>query len=143
MCTVQVLLFADGMGRPGDSQGGVRAGVCRRLFAEDPSTDPSSLLRSMEEQLRNRDKERWNFDFQTGTPLPGRYQWVAVGKASPAAKRTEERVVAEAVRPQTTKTSSTSVQASKGKKNRASTQSKITGKELFLCSMSYCNSYVK
>ncbi|GFT64846.1 uncharacterized protein NPIL_82681 [Nephila pilipes] len=122
MCTVQVLLFADGMGR---STQGVRTGmasVCRKLFANDSAerTDPTVLLKRMEEQLRRKDTERWNFDFQTETPLPGRYQWMSVRRPVPMQK--QQREVAE-VHPQP---SCSSMLASKNKKSSFTTQSKIT-----------------
>ncbi|KAF8770323.1 cyclin-dependent kinase inhibitor 1B-like [Argiope bruennichi] len=124
MCTVQVLLFADVMGRTNSVQG-VRsgAGVCRRLFANDPSerADPSVFLKRMEDQLRQRDKERWNFDFQTETPLAGRYQWMPV--SAPAPKKDKTIAVAEASPAQST---SSSMQASKRKRSNTSTQPKIT-----------------
>lgn len=80
MCSVQVVLFADVMGRrPGE-------GVCRRLFSSDvPPTgaaDPGRFLRAMEAELRRRDTERWNFDFQKEKPLKGRYEWMPVGQKS-------------------------------------------------------------
>ncbi|KAG8189522.1 hypothetical protein JTE90_008483 [Oedothorax gibbosus] len=83
MCSVQVVLFAEVMGRELRRPG---AGVCRRLFSsEAPPTgaaDPGRFLRAMEAELRRRDTERWNFDFQKEKPLPGRYLWVPMGKQS-------------------------------------------------------------
>lgn len=126
MCTVQVLLFPNAMGR---STQGVRtgaAGVCRKLFANDSTerTDPSALLKRMEDELRLRDKNRWNFDFQTETPLPGRYQWVPVKESIPAMNPvpTQQKREVAKVRPQP----SSSMQASKNKKSVPTTQSKIT-----------------
>ncbi|GFX15592.1 uncharacterized protein TNCV_2130801 [Trichonephila clavipes] len=101
------------------------AGVCRKLFANDSTdrTDPSAFLKRMDAELHMRNMKRWNFDFQTETPLPGRYKWVPVGEPVPVMKPAPTQLQTAEIRPQP---SSSSMQASKNKKNTPSTQSKIT-----------------
>uniref|UniRef100_A0A8C9T279 Cyclin-dependent kinase inhibitor 1Ca n=1 Tax=Scleropages formosus TaxID=113540 RepID=A0A8C9T279_SCLFO len=56
-----------------------RSGACRALF--EPM-DHEELEREMESKLLEmceRDRRRWNFDFETDTPLRGEYEWEAVG----------------------------------------------------------------
>lgn len=136
MCSVQVVLFAEVMGR---STEGRPRGVCRRLFSSEPSSeggkaDPGNFLRAMEVELRRRDTERWNFDFQKEKPLPGRYQWVAVG----AKKNTEEdqtierdvEIVDEVVRAPPRKVLGSIPECGGRRKSSgagAATQAKITG----------------
>lgn len=99
MCTAQVLLFADVMrrndfGRTSDAL--PPRYICRKLFADDaPAPRPSraDFLGTLQTQMRKEASDRWNFDFQTETPLPGRYQWVPVrrpGTNSAKGPRTEE-----------------------------------------------------
>lgn len=52
-----------------------RVPVCRRLFGP---VDHDQLRRDLKEKLREiteEDSRRWNFNFQSETPLPGRFQW--------------------------------------------------------------------
>lgn len=49
--------------------------ACRSLFGP---VDHEQLRRDLQQELREmteRDSQRWNFDFQAGTPLPGGFQW--------------------------------------------------------------------
>ncbi|CAG0885847.1 unnamed protein product [Darwinula stevensoni] len=72
-------------------------GVSRELFpADDGEKDVSGskreLLRRLDQDLqdiREMEKRKWNFDFETMTPLPGRYKWVPVRSSSPEGSRTE------------------------------------------------------
>ncbi|XP_035226464.1 uncharacterized protein LOC118198799 [Stegodyphus dumicola] len=135
MCTLEVLLIADVMRRTtrdfdaNNNDNGVRRGarsVCRKLFAcEDPTADRSRLLRRMEEEIRRQDSDRWNFDFTTETPLPGRYQWVRVSQevSAPASSQT---VVEECVPSDSATTSKTS-QVGQRKTTCRAEQLKITG----------------
>jgi len=52
-----------------------RTSVCRSLFGP---VDHDELNRDMKSKLREmaeRDQRRWNFNFETDTPLAGAYQW--------------------------------------------------------------------
>ncbi|XP_077452419.1 cyclin-dependent kinase inhibitor 1B isoform X2 [Stigmatopora argus] len=55
-----------------------RTGVCRNLFGP---VDHEELSREMSTKLREiseRDRQRWNFNFDDNTPLDGDYDWVEV-----------------------------------------------------------------
>ncbi|KAI3376907.1 hypothetical protein L3Q82_000154 [Scortum barcoo] len=55
-----------------------RESVRRSLFGP---VDHDQLRRDLKQRLREiteEDSRRWNFDFQTETPLPGRFQWEEV-----------------------------------------------------------------
>ncbi|XP_034542320.1 cyclin-dependent kinase inhibitor 1C-like [Notolabrus celidotus] len=55
-----------------------RTSVCRNLFG---SVDHEELNREMKDKLReisDRDQQRWNFNFETNTPLVGDYAWEEV-----------------------------------------------------------------
>ncbi|XP_021001413.1 cyclin-dependent kinase inhibitor 1 [Parasteatoda tepidariorum] len=109
MCTAQVLLLnRDAMRRNFGSD--VNRRVCRKLFeTSDPNpVGPAVFLKKMQEEIRKRDTERWNFDFLTETPLAGRYQWepVFANKSSSSKKQStapesnrEERVQQAPVEP--------------------------------------------
>ncbi|XP_067455070.1 cyclin dependent kinase inhibitor 1Ca [Thunnus thynnus] len=52
-----------------------RESVCRSLFGP---VDHDQLRRDLKLKLKEiteQDSRRWNFNFQTDTPLPGRFQW--------------------------------------------------------------------
>ncbi|XP_034536441.1 cyclin-dependent kinase inhibitor 1Ca [Notolabrus celidotus] len=52
-----------------------RESVCRNLFG---SVDQEQLRRDLKQRLReimDQDSRRWNFNFQTDTPMCGRFQW--------------------------------------------------------------------
>ncbi|XP_074522796.1 cyclin dependent kinase inhibitor 1Ca [Halichoeres trimaculatus] len=52
-----------------------RESVCRNLFG---SVDHEQLRRDLTQRLREiteQDSRRWNFNFQTDTPMCGRFQW--------------------------------------------------------------------
>ncbi|CAJ1056240.1 PREDICTED: cyclin-dependent kinase inhibitor 1C-like [Xyrichtys novacula] len=55
-----------------------RTSVCRNLFGP---VDHDELNREMKDKLReisDRDQQRWNFNFETNTPLDGDYAWEEV-----------------------------------------------------------------
>ncbi|KAF6719261.1 Cyclin-dependent kinase inhibitor 1C [Oryzias melastigma] len=62
-----------------------RTGVCRNLFGP---VDHEELSRDVKAKLREiceRDRQRWNFNFEADTPLDGDYKWEEVpGEKSPA-----------------------------------------------------------
>ncbi|XP_059213909.1 cyclin dependent kinase inhibitor 1Ca [Centropristis striata] len=52
-----------------------RESVCRSLFGP---VDREQLRRDLTQRMKEiaeQDSRRWNFNFQTETPLPGRFQW--------------------------------------------------------------------
>ncbi|KAM8877042.1 cyclin dependent kinase inhibitor 1Ca [Synchiropus picturatus] len=52
--------------------------VRRSLFGP---VDHDKLRQDLKQRLKEiseQDNQRWNFDFQTETPLPGRFQWVEI-----------------------------------------------------------------
>lgn len=52
-----------------------RESVCRSLFGP---VDHDQLRRDLKQRLKEiteQDSRRWNFNFQSDTPLPGRFQW--------------------------------------------------------------------
>lgn len=62
-----------------------RQTVCRSLFGP---VDHDQLRRDLKlrvMEIVDQDRRRWNFDFQTETPLPGRFQWEEVATTSAAA----------------------------------------------------------
>ncbi|KAF8770216.1 uncharacterized protein LOC129989154 [Argiope bruennichi] len=54
--------------------------TCRRLFSWTVSD--VAIPAEITAETREEQRLRWNFDFQTETPLPGRYQWVRTGEAN-------------------------------------------------------------
>ncbi|XP_060758751.1 cyclin-dependent kinase inhibitor 1C-like [Neoarius graeffei] len=85
---------------------GARA-ACRSLFG---AVDHEELNRDIEAKLRElseQDQKRWNFNFVTGTPLLGDYEWEgAAGEATPAFYQEsvqvgKRRAVAPHVKPHT------------------------------------------
>ncbi|XP_061678508.1 cyclin-dependent kinase inhibitor 1C [Syngnathoides biaculeatus] len=55
-----------------------RTSVCRNLFGP---VDHDELSREMSVKMREiseRDRQRWNFNFEDNTPLDGDYEWVEV-----------------------------------------------------------------
>lgn len=141
MCTVQVLLVPDVMRR---TNGPVRAdpprNICRRLFSHDdrpPLASNSQFLNHLRKDLEKRDRERWNFDFRTEMPLPGRYNWVPVGPKAQTELSKDSVIKTEA-------SSSTAIKDDRPSpslrrtskisniKKKGALQSKITGKTRFL-----------
>ncbi|CAL8352621.1 unnamed protein product [Merluccius merluccius] len=53
-------------------------GVCRRLFGPVDRDQLSADLGRQLDDMRERDRRRWNFSFETDQPLPGQYRWEAV-----------------------------------------------------------------
>ena len=55
------------------------AGSCRRCLFERP--DPDELRRDLEHHLDRQERhnvEKWNFNFKSGRPMPGRIDWQVV-----------------------------------------------------------------
>ncbi|XP_075693171.1 cyclin-dependent kinase inhibitor 1B-like [Rhinoderma darwinii] len=71
MCDVQ---RAEGAPRPGSK-------VCRRLFGPVDHVELSRELHARLREMQEQSSRRWDFDFQTGTPLPSsRYTWQESGE---------------------------------------------------------------
>ncbi|XP_067105529.1 cyclin-dependent kinase inhibitor 1-like [Osmerus mordax] len=52
-----------------------RSGVCRNLFGPIDNDQLSCELKAKLKEIYEQDECRWNFNFETNTPLVGRYQW--------------------------------------------------------------------
>lgn len=50
--------------------------ACRRILPWAMPQRSDATLRAADQQLSEQQKRRWNFDFLTETPLPGRYEWI-------------------------------------------------------------------
>lgn len=57
--------------------------VCRQLFASVSGKRESIYSSRALQEVMLEQKRRWNFDFETETPLPGRYQWIRVQRPEP------------------------------------------------------------
>ncbi|KAF7656439.1 hypothetical protein LDENG_00041260 [Lucifuga dentata] len=62
-----------------------RQAVCRTLFGPVDHEQLSRDLKQKLEEIEEQDGRRWNFNFQTETPLPGRYQWEQIPASCSAA----------------------------------------------------------
>lgn len=84
MSSVQFSVSGSGAARESFPQP-ARRSVCRSLFGP---VDHDELNRDIEAKLReisDRDQKRWNFNFVSGTPLLGDYEWEgAAVEATPA-----------------------------------------------------------
>lgn len=62
----------------------IRSRVCRNLFGP---VDHDELKQEIESKLREiseRDQKRWNFNFLSGTPLDGEFEWEEASETSPS-----------------------------------------------------------
>lgn len=59
--------------------------VCRSLFGPVDHEQLRRDLRLRLEEIMDQDRRRWNFDFQTDTPLSGRFQWEEIPATCAAA----------------------------------------------------------
>uniref|UniRef100_A0A8C4QD44 Cyclin-dependent kinase inhibitor domain-containing protein n=1 Tax=Eptatretus burgeri TaxID=7764 RepID=A0A8C4QD44_EPTBU len=57
---------------------GVKTPVCRNLFGPVDHEASRADLRAQLQEIAERSRLRWNFDFQRDTSLEGRYAWEAV-----------------------------------------------------------------
>ncbi|KAK2842575.1 hypothetical protein Q5P01_012775 [Channa striata] len=55
-----------------------RTGVCRNLFGPVDHDELSREMRAKMQEISERDQQRWNFNFETNTPLSGDYEWEEV-----------------------------------------------------------------
>ncbi|XP_028812826.1 cyclin dependent kinase inhibitor 1Ca [Denticeps clupeoides] len=59
-----------------------RTGACRSLFGPVDHDHVRLELAAQLDEISERDRGRWNFNFATHTPLSGRYEWDEVPAAS-------------------------------------------------------------
>ncbi|XP_029010659.1 cyclin-dependent kinase inhibitor 1B [Betta splendens] len=55
-----------------------RTGVCRNLFGPVDHDELNQEMKSKMREISERDQQRWNFNFETNTPLNGDYEWEEV-----------------------------------------------------------------
>ncbi|XP_029379278.1 cyclin-dependent kinase inhibitor 1C [Echeneis naucrates] len=55
-----------------------RTSVCRNLFGPVDHDEVSQEMKAKMREISERDQQRWNFDFETNTPLDGDYKWEEV-----------------------------------------------------------------
>lgn len=59
-----------------------RGSVCRNLFGPVDHEELSRELKAKLREISERDQCRWNFNFETNTPLPGSYEWEEMSPCS-------------------------------------------------------------
>jgi len=64
--------------RCASSWSNMTASCCRNLFGLPDPEELQRDLRQQEDRLQYQSRERWNYDFQSGCPLPGRFVWQRV-----------------------------------------------------------------
>ncbi|XP_054885307.1 cyclin-dependent kinase inhibitor 1C-like [Poeciliopsis prolifica] len=52
-----------------------RTGVCRSLFGPVDHDELSRDVKAKLREISERDRQRWNFNFEDNTPLEGDYEW--------------------------------------------------------------------
>ncbi|XP_047453317.1 cyclin-dependent kinase inhibitor 1C [Mugil cephalus] len=55
-----------------------RTSVCRNLFGPVDHDELSREMKAKMREMSERDQQRWNFNFETNTPLDGDYEWKTV-----------------------------------------------------------------
>ncbi|KAM8750586.1 cyclin-dependent kinase inhibitor 1C [Acanthopagrus latus] len=55
-----------------------RTSVCRNLFGPVDHEELSRDMKTKMREISERDQQRWNFNFETNTPLDGDYEWEEV-----------------------------------------------------------------
>ncbi|KAM4016511.1 cyclin-dependent kinase inhibitor 1B-like [Anomaloglossus baeobatrachus] len=60
---------------PRMGMGGSGRGVCRSLFGPIDHDELRSELKRQLKEIQASDCQRWNFDFDSGTPLKGTFSW--------------------------------------------------------------------
>lgn len=55
-----------------------RTSVCRNLFGPVDHDELSRDMKAKLQEISERDQQRWNFNFDTNTPLDGDYEWEEV-----------------------------------------------------------------
>ncbi|XP_053308242.1 cyclin-dependent kinase inhibitor 1B-like [Spea bombifrons] len=76
MATFNIILQDDPMPvLPRGSLGGSGKGACRSLFGPIDHDELKSELKRQLKEIQASDCQRWNFDFEAGTPLKGVFSW--------------------------------------------------------------------
>uniref|UniRef100_A0A8C5Q7J6 Cyclin-dependent kinase inhibitor domain-containing protein n=1 Tax=Leptobrachium leishanense TaxID=445787 RepID=A0A8C5Q7J6_9ANUR len=72
--------------------GGSGRGACRSLFGPIDHDELRSELKRQLKEIQSSDCQRWNFDFETGTPLKGIFSWEPLESKSMPSFYRESRV---------------------------------------------------
>ncbi|XP_051503111.1 cyclin-dependent kinase inhibitor 1C-like isoform X2 [Myxocyprinus asiaticus] len=59
-----------------------RTRVCRNLFGPVDHEELHCEMKLKLQEISERDQSRWNFNFETNSPLPGDYEWEAISQDS-------------------------------------------------------------
>ncbi|XP_052008743.1 cyclin-dependent kinase inhibitor 1B-like [Xyrauchen texanus] len=57
-----------------------RTRVCRNLFGPVDHEELHCEMKRKLQEISERDQSRWNFNFETNSPLPGDYEWEAMSQ---------------------------------------------------------------
>ncbi|XP_077083429.1 cyclin dependent kinase inhibitor 1Ca [Siphateles boraxobius] len=57
-----------------------RTKVCRNLFGPVDHEELHCEMKHKLQEISERDQTRWNFNFETSSPLPGDYEWEAISE---------------------------------------------------------------
>ncbi len=57
-----------------------RTKVCRNLFGPVDHEELHGEMKRKLQEISERDQSRWNFNFETNSPLPGDYEWEAISE---------------------------------------------------------------
>ncbi|XP_043101494.1 cyclin-dependent kinase inhibitor 1Ca [Puntigrus tetrazona] len=57
-----------------------RTKVCRNLFGPVDHEELQGEMKRKLQEISERDQSRWNFNFETNSPLPGDYEWEAISE---------------------------------------------------------------
>ncbi|XP_056318891.1 cyclin dependent kinase inhibitor 1Ca [Danio aesculapii] len=57
-----------------------RTKVCRNLFGPVDHEELHCEMKRKLQEISERDQSRWNFNFETNSPLPGDYEWEAISE---------------------------------------------------------------
>uniref|UniRef100_A0A8C2GZY8 Cyclin-dependent kinase inhibitor 1Ca n=1 Tax=Cyprinus carpio TaxID=7962 RepID=A0A8C2GZY8_CYPCA len=57
-----------------------RTKVCRNLFGPVDHEELHGEMTRKIQEISERDQSRWNFNFETNSPLPGDYEWEAISE---------------------------------------------------------------
>ncbi|XP_059378956.1 cyclin dependent kinase inhibitor 1Ca [Carassius carassius] len=57
-----------------------RTKVCRNLFGPVDHEELHGEMKRKLQEISERDQIRWNFNFETSSPLPGDYEWEAISE---------------------------------------------------------------
>ncbi|XP_029624380.1 cyclin-dependent kinase inhibitor 1C-like isoform X2 [Salmo trutta] len=66
--------------------------VCRNLFGPIDHDELNRELKATLKEISEQDQRRWNFHFETDTPIPGSYEWEGISAESMPAFYQESEV---------------------------------------------------